>query len=39
MPIILGLIIFAVAAGLAVWRLIWLTGQTVPACNDDFIFF
>ncbi len=29
---------FAVT-GLAVWRLIRLTGQSVPDCNDDFIFF
>jgi len=29
MPIILGLIIFAVAAGLAVWRLIWLLTQKI----------
>jgi|APAra7269096768_1048522.scaffolds.fasta_scaffold38055_1 hypothetical protein len=39
MLIILGFITFAVAAGLALWRLIRLTGQIVPDCNDDFIFF
>ncbi|WP_268907116.1 hypothetical protein [Collimonas silvisoli] len=41
MLIIAGSIIFVAAAviGLALWRLIYLTGQLVPACNDDFIFF
>ncbi|SFI46744.1 hypothetical protein SAMN04515618_12713 [Collimonas sp. OK307] len=26
-------------AGLTAWRLIRLTGQSLPDCNDDFIFF
>lgn len=30
---------FILAAALALWRLVWLTGQALPACNDDFIFF
>lgn len=25
--------------GLTLWRLIYLTGKTLPDCNDDFIFF
>ncbi|WP_281416101.1 hypothetical protein [Collimonas antrihumi] len=32
-------LITVAAAGLTVWRLIFLTGQSVPDCNDDFIFF
>ncbi|GAC1315861.1 MAG: hypothetical protein NVSMB28_01080 [Collimonas sp.] len=39
MLIITGCIALITVAGLSVWRLISLTGQSVPDCNDDFIFF
>lgn len=32
-------LITVTVAGLTLWRLISLTGQSVPDCNDDFIFF
>jgi hypothetical protein len=38
MLIIAGLAVLA-AAALLLWRLVWLIGQALPACNDDFIFY
>jgi hypothetical protein len=37
MLVIAGFVLLA--AALALWRLVWLTAQALPACNDDFIFY
>lgn len=39
MLIITGCIALLTVAGLTAWRLIRLAGQSIPDCNDDFIFF
>ncbi|SDX27604.1 hypothetical protein SAMN04515617_102270 [Collimonas sp. OK242] len=39
MLIITGCIALIAVASLTLWRLICLTGRSVPDCNDDFIFF